>query len=433
MDDLWERLERLGLRRGTAGLERPAPEARLDIHHLVPGEVVSTPLGNFFLHEERYPLDHRHGRTCLGQVWDVDPSRVEALLGSALPGPLDLRRALYVDTETTGLAGGTGTYAFLVCVGFFEGNQFRLLQFFMRDYHEELPLLHHLAEQFADPPTLVTFNGRNFDVPLLHTRWIAARLSPRWTQTPHLDLLPPSRRLWKSRLESCSLASLEWHILGVRRASEDVPGWMVPSLYFRYVQTRDAREMKRVLYHNAQDILSLVTLASVLGEVASRPLDPARPCTDCYSLATWLEEQGRWEEAEALYRRALAGPLAPDQRQRAMLRLALLLKRQGKREEAIPLWAALAESPRVGLLALEELAKWEEWHHGDLWAARRFCQKGLELAGVWLRGPARRRAEAEFQHRLARLERKLGLWGTAEGAQAGDPSGSPAPPTGEWP
>lgn len=409
MDDLWDRLERLGLRKGTAGLERPVLRERLDIHHLVPGEVVSTPLGNFFLHEERYPLDHQHGQACLGQVLDVDSSRLEGLLGGGLPSPLDLRRALYLDTETTGLAGGTGTYAFLVGVGFFEENQFRLLQFFMRDYHEELPLLCHLAEQFPDPPTLVTFNGRHFDVPLLQTRWIAARLAPLWTETPHLDLLPPSRRLWRSRLESCSLASLEWHILGVRRASEDVPGWMVPSLYFRYVQTRDAQEMRRVLYHNAQDILSLVTLAWVLGEMASRPLDPARSSADCHSLAVWLEEQERWEEAEALYRRALAGPLAPDQRWRAMLRLALLLKRQGRRSEAVPLWAALADHPRVGLLALEELAKWEEWYHGDLWAARRFCQQGLEQAGAWLHGAARRRAEAEFRHRLARLERKLGL------------------------
>ncbi|MGC8839107.1 MAG: ribonuclease H-like domain-containing protein [Anaerolineae bacterium] len=411
MDDLWERLERLGLRKGPAGLVHPAPseQARLDIHHLVSGEVVSTPLGSFFLHEERYPLDHQHGQARLGQVLEVESSCLEALLGGCLPGPLDLRRALYVDTETTGLAGGTGTYAFLVGVGFFEGDQFRLLQFFMRDYHEELPLLCHLAEQFPDPPTLVTFNGRHFDVPLLQTRWIAARLPPLWTATPHLDLLPPSRRLWRSRLESCSLASLEWHILGVRRTSEDVPGWMVPSLYFRYVQTRDAREMTRVLYHNAQDILSLVTLASVLGEMASLPLDPARSSADCYSLALWLEEQGRWEEAEALYRQALAGPLDLEHRWRAMFRLAVLLKRQGRRQEAVPLWAALADHPRVGLLALEELAKWEEWHHGDLQAAHRFCQKGLERARTWLHGAARRRAEAEFQHRLARLERKLGL------------------------
>lgn len=426
MDDLWDRLERLGLRRGPAGLARPAPRDRLDIHHLVPGEVVSTPLGDFFLHEERYPLDHVHGQARLGQVLEVDAPRLEAFLGSSPPGPLDLRRALYVDTETTGLAGGTGTYAFLVGVGFFEGNQFCLLQFFMRDYHEELPLLHHLAERFPEPPTLVTFNGRHFDVPLLQTRWIAARLSPLWTETPHLDLLPPSRRLWKARLDSCNLASLERHILGVQRASEDVPGWMVPSLYFRYVQTRDAREMTRVLYHNAQDILSLVTLACVLGKAMSRPLDPARPCVDCYSLATWLEEQGRWGEAEALYRQALAGPLDLEQRWRAMLHLALLLKRQGRRQEAVPLWNALADSPRVGLLALEELAKWEEWHHGDLEAARRFCQRGLALARVWLRGAARRRAEAEFRHRLERLERKLGLWGVASSMNAGDSGGSPA-------
>lgn len=407
--NLREQLERLGLRRGVAGLRQATSDEGLDIHHLVPGEVVSTPLGNFFLHEERYPLDYQHGRVCLGQVLEVDPSRLVRLLGNADVGRLDLRRALYVDTETTGLAGGTGTYAFLVGVGFFEHGHFRILQFFMRDYHEEMPLLHRLANDFGKVSGLVTFNGRNFDVPLLHTRWIAARMAPVWSEVPHLDLLPPSRRVWKARLDSCSLASLERHILGVERTSDDVPGWMVPSLYFRYVQTRDAREMQRVLYHNVQDILSLVTLAWVLADLAAQPLAASRDHTDCCSLAGWLERMGEVEEAEALYRRALEGPLPVEQRRRAMLCLSFLLKRQGRRREAVPLWTALADDPKVGLTALEELAKWEEWYHGDLWAALRWARQGLRRAGEWRGGDARRRAQAQFRHRVARLEDKLGL------------------------
>ncbi|MBC7223160.1 MAG: tetratricopeptide repeat protein [Anaerolineae bacterium] len=407
--NLREQLESLGLRKGVAGLRRDAAGEGLDIHHLVPGEVVSTPLGNFFLHEERYPLDYRHGQVRLGQALEADPSRLARLLGDARVGGLDLRRALYVDTETTGLAGGTGTYAFLVGVGFFAGDHFRILQFFMRDYHEEMPLLHRLAGDFGEAPGLVTFNGRNFDVPLLHTRWIAARMPPAWADAPHLDLLPPSRRVWRARLDSCSLASLERHILGVERTSDDVPGWMVPSLYFRYVQTRDAREMKRVLYHNVQDILSLVTLAWVLADLTAQPLAPSRHHMDCCSLAEWLERLGELEEAEALYWHALEGPLPVEQRRRAMLRLSLLLKRQGRREEAVPLWMALADDPEAGLTALEELAKWEEWHHGDLRAALQWARRGLQRAGEWRTGHARRRAQAEFRHRVARLEGKLGL------------------------
>jgi len=405
--DLHDQLDRLGLRKGTDGLGPGPRRDALDIHHLVEGEVIQTAHGNFFLTETHYPLGHQHGVSRLAEALGADQSPLREFLRHSLGSDFDLHRAAFIDTETTGLAGGTGTYAFLVGVGIFEEDGFRIRQFFMRDYHEEKALLHHLAETVRHAPALVSFNGRTFDVPLLHTRWITARLEPLWTDLPHLDLLPPSRRLWRSRLGSCSLASLEQNLLDVHRAAEDVPGWLIPSLYFRYLQTRDAQEMKQVLYHNLQDILSMVTLAHLLCQALAEPLQPTHHCLDSLSLARWFEEQGKWEKAETLYRRALAGPLPPEERRQALLRLSFLLKRQDRRGEAASLWEGLAPDPRVGLVALEELAKWEEWHTRDLEAASRWTELALGWSHRQLRGYRRRQAEADLQHRLQRLQRKL--------------------------
>lgn len=402
--DLRDQLARLGLQKGTTGFQQTPRREAWEIHRLIEGEIVHTSRGSFFLAEKRYPLDHRHGLSHLEEVLGVDQSALKELLRDALGTGFDLRQAVFVDTETTGLAGGTGTYAFLVGLGFFEGDYFRVLQFFMRDYHEEPALLHHLRETFQDTPALVTFNGRTFDVPLLHTRCITARLEPIWTGIPHLDLLPPSRRLWRTRLRSCSLSSLEQNVLGVQRTSEDVPGWQIPAMYFRYVQTGDAREMERVLYHNAQDILSMVTLSHLLCKTLTG--DPAANCLDAFSLARWLEERGDWEKAGALYHAALAGPLPPEERRQTLWRLSLLLKRQGQYEEARPLWESLVTDRILGLAALEELAKSEEWHAGDLEQASRWTEQGLEWARQELRGSRLCQAEADLQHRLQRLRRK---------------------------
>ncbi|NLE77878.1 MAG: tetratricopeptide repeat protein [Chloroflexi bacterium] len=378
------------------------------MHQMAPGQEVQTPFGAFYLSHALFPADYVHGRERLADLLTVDQSGLRRFLQPSLGQGFDLRQAIYLDTETTGLSGGVGTYAFLIGIGFFEGQQFRIQQYFMRDYHEERPLLHHLSQAAGDAAAVVTFNGRAFDLPLVQTRLVASRLTPLFVDTPHLDLLPPSRRLWRARVGSCSLGSLEEQVLGVRRSGEDVPGWLIPSLYFRYLQTGDARQMVSVLYHNAQDILSMVTLASILSRSLAQPAGAVEHELDRCSLGRWCEAQARPHEAEALYREALAGPLPLAERRRTMAQLATLLKRQDRRGEAVELWLTLADDPEWGLTALEELAKWGEWHSGDLQAAARWTEQALAWVAQHWRGPRRRQAEADLRHRLERLQAKLG-------------------------
>jgi uncharacterized protein len=403
--DLRERLRRLGLSRGTGDL--PPRRKKRALEHLLPGEVVHTELGAFFLCRTAYAHDYCHGNYRLTDLLAQGLDLPARLARDQRLAQVDLQRVAFVDTETTGLAGGTGTYAFLVGVGFFDGEQFTLCQFFMRDFHEEPALLQELGRLLDGLEAIVSFNGKSFDLPLLETRFLMARQPPRLVGAPHLDLLPVARRFWKYRLPSCALSSLETEILGIRRAQEDVPGWLIPSLYLQYVRSGDAREMPRIFYHNAQDILSLVTLTLRLCALlaGTEPQAAGQPPEDLYSLGRFLQEIGQPDAAEAAYRQAIEKSRSSQVLAMALRDLAYLLKRQGRRSEALPWWERLVEVDGA-VYACEELAKHYEWHDENLAQATAWTQKALRLVAGWSPGHPRREAEAALRHRLLRLESK---------------------------
>ncbi len=417
--DVRSRLERLGLTRGAGALKdtpgaqnarrRAGRHGAHSIEALLAGEVVDTASGPFFLYRETYPLDYQHGRDPLAALLAHVPAGPALLARDERLAAVDLQRIAFVDTETTGLAGGTGTYAFLVGVGLFEEEGFRLHQFFMRDYGEEPAQLLALGELLDGVEAVVSFNGKSFDLPLLETRFLMARQSPRLGGAPHLDLLPPARRVWKYRLESCALSSLEQAVLGLERTQADVPGWLIPSLYADYARTGDAREMPRIFYHNAQDILSLVTLTAHLCALVAAPLaapSPHLPGEDLYGLARLFQEMGRLPEAEAAYTQAAQTSRREVVVEQAARDLAYLLKRQERREEALPWWEALARA-QGAVYACEELAKHYEWQVGDLALALAWTQEAMALVRGWPPGMRRRQALEELAHRQARLEEKL--------------------------
>jgi uncharacterized protein YprB with RNaseH-like and TPR domain len=406
--DLRQRLRQLGVRQGARQV-RPQPRRRGPaIEELLSGEVVDTILGPFFLYREIHALDHGHGRHALADLLAHTTQGAALLARDERLAGVDFRRMAFVDTETTGLAGGTGTYAFLVGVGVFSEDAFAIHQFFMRDYDEEPALLHALGELLDGLEAVVSFNGKSFDLPLLETRFIMSRQMPRLVDAPHLDLLSPARRFWKYRLDSCALSSLETEILGVRRTHDDVPGWLIPSLYTDYVRSGDAREMPRIFYHNAQDILSLVTLAAHMSSLLADPLalgdDP--PGEDLYGLGRLFYDLGQAGRAEAAYLRSAQTSQSAHVREMALRDLAYLLKRQERREEALGWWGQLVET--VGAVyACEELAKHYEWHEEDLPQALDWTDRGIGLAGAWPASSKRRERLAALQHRRERLNRKL--------------------------
>jgi tetratricopeptide (TPR) repeat protein len=233
-------------------------------------------------------------------------------------------------------------------------------------------------------------------------------------------LLPVARRFWKYRLDSCALSSLETEILGVRRTQDDVPGWLIPSLYVDYARSGDAREMPRIFYHNAQDILSLVTLAARMCDLFATPLpvEADVPGEDMYGLARLLHDLGQSDRAEAAFEQAALTCQGTPVREMAMRDLAYLLKRQERREEALLWWQELVEG-EAAVYACEELAKHYEWHDQDLSQAIAWTERGIALAKAWAPGPNRRDTLAELDHRLERLNRKLSPAGVPGDEAAG--------------
>jgi tetratricopeptide (TPR) repeat protein len=245
----------------------------------------------------------------------------------------------------------------------------------------------------------------------LLTRFTLQRMRPRILSVPHLDLLAPARRVWRGRLESCSLKSLEYHVLQVRRDQTDIDGSLIPQLYFDYVRTGDASEMPRVLYHNAYDIVSMVTLATRLIQIFDEERALALAAADLYALGKWHADRADHDLAERYLRQALADLSDELVRQQASLRLSVLYKQLDRRAEAIELWVAVAQAAQLNSLAsLEaciELAKYYEWHAIDLPQALAWTEQALTIAGSLSDRLTRQEMMAEVKHRKQRLVRKI--------------------------
>ena len=401
LEQTLEYLRRLG--NPPTARKLPAQRFAKGIEEYVEGEVVKNSRGEFFLAREAFPFGRPYGKLRIGDIPSADLSPLNLVLkDGAMPDP---SRLVFLDTETTGLAGGTGTCAFLIGIGKVEGMKFEVRQFFLRDYPEEKAALEALAEALRACEGVVTFNGKTFDVPLLETRYALARMKTPMAGLVHFDALHPARRLWKLRLESCKLTDLENAILGISREG-DVPGSEIPAIYFDYLRTGDARGLQPVFYHNALDVVSLaaltVELARALGEGGAEALGSP---LDLFSLSRILGTAGSKEKSIRACRQALAGGLPQQVESQALKHLAAEFKRQRQHESAIELWLELSrrETP-LALEALEELAIHFEHHLRHLEQALEFTLAALARLEA---GPPSASDRIRFARRMERLQRKL--------------------------
>lgn len=403
---LADKLKALGVKVGAADLTPPIATSRPNITSFVPGEVRTTPLGEVFVTEQIFPADYRHGSMPLG--FALSPLLIEWLRDERWR-EIPLEALAFLDTETSGLSGGSGTLAFMVGVGRFEGENFRLAQFFLRDPAEEPALLEGLAEFLAPAQAFVTFNGKAFDIPLLTTRFSLHRIPLPYKDFAHLDLLPLARRLWRDRLPSRALKYLEEHVLHVHRSSEEVPGYEVPWLYFDYLRTGDPRPLVGVFYHNAMDVVAMAALLAYVCDVLTHPFDGRiEHGLDFIALGKFFEELGHWDEAARLYERGLETDLTEADFGVAVKRLSILQKRRGNLEEAVRWWEEAAAAGHI--YAMIELAKYYEHRRREPVEALRWSQRAqAQVAQMALPPYLRRHWLAEIEYRLARLQRKAGV------------------------
>ena len=415
---LADKLKSLGVKVGATQLAPPKPESRYEIDSVVAGSFSPTALGDVFIAEQSFSSDYQYGATPL--LSPLPLSLISQWANDPEISNLSIPSFAFLDTETSGLSGGTGTYAFLVGVARFVDDKFVLQQFFMRDPAEEPAMLEGLANFLAPCKALVTFNGKAFDAPLLATRYSLHRIPLPYKGYSHLDLLPLARRLWRDRLESRALKYLEEHVLDMTRTSEEVPGYEIPWLYFDYLRTGDARPLGGVFYHNAMDVLAMAALLTHINNMLETPYDGhVQHGLDFIALGKLFEDLGHWDDAARLFERGLqldpstlpsvAGQgISESDFGVAVKRLSILQKKRGDLTEAVRLWEEAAGQGH--LYAFIELAKHYEHKKRNIKTALKWtrsarkCVEKMEMPAY-----VRKHWLDEIAHRLERLERKDSL------------------------
>ncbi len=407
MDDIKKRLEKIAqikkninkITQSQKEKSLKTVEVEVKIEEVVSGKFISTPFGESFIRENYFPQDYRCGDVELFQIFQSSAKTISSLARDDRLKKIDINKTIFLDTETTGLAGGAGTYIFLVGVGYFEGDQFCVRQYFMRDYNEERALLSALNDLLSNFKAVVTYNGKTFDLPLMESRYIMSGMKMGLENPYHFDLLYPARRLWKRRLESCSLSTVEREILKVIR-DDDVPGYLIPEIYFRYLRTKDARTLKQVFEHNLQDILSLVALVSRMCFLVEDPLNNTEYGMDIFSIGKMFDEEKRYEQSTHYYTEALKHNLAEEEALEILRLSSFAYKRQGKWEEAEEIWKEIIERSREYIYyPYEELAKYYEHYLKDYQKVKTVVEEALNIEeNIFLR--------EKLQYRLDRIKRK---------------------------
>jgi hypothetical protein len=422
--DKWSRVAALRPARGAVSPRSSAPSNELDSLAQLLGAEVSR---------------NRYGEHLAIRRWfstpeccEPTPEALEMLLPpKSAPrnarhfhneGAADPSQWLFLDTETTGLAGGTGTYPFLIGIAWWDSGGLQVEQFFMRDYTEEHSLLHELRARLAERPVLITFNGKSFDWPLLETRFTLTRAIAPPRLSAHLDLLHPARALWRLRLGSVRLVELERSVLDAPRLGwrrdDDIDSAMIPQFYFDFLRGGPAEPLAAVAHHNRMDLRGL---AALLGKVTSLLADgdllprSSEDALDLFGLSRFFHRRGHSQRARSACERALESGLPGEFRPVAGRELALLAKRDGDFSRAAAIWEELAAHPNDGVDACEQLAIHHERRTRDLARALEYTQLALRKLRHLRRSPASplpasraARLQARLEHRLTRLARRLG-------------------------
>ncbi len=348
------------------------------LEHVVAGEEARTPYGAFFVSRGTMNPDDLHGRM---RICDAAAASMEAaafLAGLSMAKHVSLSDGLFLDTETTGLMGGTGTFPFLIGLGWFEADSFVTCQLFARDFSEEGAMLRYLSELAHGKQFLVTYNGRAYDLNLLAARFILNRCKDTLSAMPHIDLLHPSRRLLAHRLENARLSTIEAHVLGVEREG-DVPGFEIPQRYFDWLRQRDGKLLEDVFAHNRLDVVSMASLLKYLTDLVDNQGMAHNHHGDLLRLAGLIHERGDGERAGRMLE-ALSASHHADVAMGARQTLSLIYKKAHRWEEAALLWQHLVASDPLNFFAVVELAKFYEHH-------TRECGKALELVRNLRNGP----------------------------------------------
>jgi uncharacterized protein YprB with RNaseH-like and TPR domain len=353
----------------------------------------------FLVKDFYYSLEGRYGKVCLGEWLNLQPETLAVISGNSAFTALDVRKVLFFDSETTGLAGGTGTIPFMLGFGFFSDQVFQVKIFLLQDLDKEGEFLAAVDDFLAagDFAATVTFNGKAFDFPLLETRYILQRRRFPMLQSPHLDFLFPARTLWKNTFDSRKLGYLGEMLLGISR-SDDIEASSIPALYFNFLRNQDFSAIEPVIEHNAMDLVGLAAMVLL----AARYLADYSLTADegeILGLGLLCERAGLLEKAETFYQISKDVSGRAEVRERAVRRLSVLLKKKKLYQEALKLWEIL--SAANDLQAYREISVHYEHRERNYYQAVEIVERAL--GSVRLSSGQRQ----ELEKRLQRLRQKI--------------------------
>jgi uncharacterized protein YprB with RNaseH-like and TPR domain len=404
---LRKRIAKIDRKYSRPTVKAPAPPPRPPTPTPTPedwlhGDEITTSHGSHYETERLYERHRRHGSVGIVVLEALAADLLDPISSGQIRG-IAPDKWCFLDTETTGLMGGSGTYAFLIGVGRITREGFRVRQFFMRDFGEEPSVLSALAEHLKQFEVMITYNGRTYDQPLLETRFRMTRQRPPFASLEHLDLLHGARRLWNLRFDSCRLVELENQILGVERQG-DLPGELIPYVYFEYVRTQEIFRLMPVFHHNAIDILTLACLTAIVPRAFHSPqAAELAHGAELIGLARWWRQAEQHENALALFRQAVEKNLSDDLLFRTLWDIAALEKKLGREHAAIPVLADLANCRNPWrVAALAELAKYYERRERNYSLALEMTRSALEIE-----------PSDSLQRRADRLQKRIAVQTTS--------------------
>ncbi|HNY83958.1 MAG TPA: ribonuclease H-like domain-containing protein [Anaerolineaceae bacterium] len=401
--ELTEKLKRMGVQVGIEKKpDRPLKKHR-DISQLLTGHEIKTIYGSVFSSLHHYPNSYQHGNQKI--VPSLQLTKIASWARSSQPDQLKLEDLVFLDTETTGLSGGTGTIAFMVGAARFIDNELVLEQFFLRNPAEETAMVTALAEFCDGMRGIVTYNGKSFDIPILNTRFILQGMRSPFIDLPHYDLLHLTRRIWRNRLAQCNLGNIEQQILCLQRNDSEIPGYLVPEFYNQYLRDGNAEPLVGVFYHNKVDVISLAALFAFFADLFANPKAwETKEIKDLTSVGRLIESLGDSELAEEIYIKGYHLDRPQEERLELLLRKARLHKRNGQYHLALPLWE---EASQIGSLdALLEMAKYHEHINKNFKRAFEICNQAIALVST-SKSLKQTAALSSWQHRLNRLNARL--------------------------
>jgi len=357
--------------------------------------------------ENPYPLDVRYGKITISAGLDIKGDILSCLSKENAFEDLDLSTALFIDLETTGLSGGSGVIPFLVGMGYYRDDRFYVAQYFLGELAEEERMIQELGRFFSEMnfQSVVTYNGKSFDIPILETRFILSRQPFLLSELPHLDFLYSARSLWRHKYENCRLYHLAREVVEADR-SEDIPSAEIPMRYFQYLNTGNFELIEPILYHNQEDILSLLGVVIVGSLIFSEKGEKGFvDAMDLYGAAKIMENVGDIEKSVQYYKRALNGKLSDEISLLAKKRLSYYFKKKQDWKKALLLWKEIASSNVTSinqLFSFRELAMYLEHKEKKYEEAKKIAEEGfvlsLNLSSSY---------EKDFAHRLERLKRRI--------------------------